>query len=359
MMNKLYRFIVRKVLSLRTRLRGYRFIKRGGLNQEIWGGGKFGERINSSIERWYSGSTEKRKQFLVYDMVDSYKRYGATPEEYFLMGFENMSHERRSQFLTIKVKDEALMKYIGYDLYCRDAKDKYRFACLAKDFFKRQVIRVCRDESIKTLNDFLNLNKEFIAKPLTGQCGKEVKIWRENEYKDAQELYEKLTDSGEWILEELIRQDETIGKWNPTSVNTVRMPSFYKNGVHKILTPVFRTGRLGMSIDNAAAGGVISSIDEQTGLLISNGFDELGHEYIVHPDSGLTFKGFQIPCWQDLLMIVEEVHKSMPSEHIYLGFDFALSDKGWVLIEANWGQFLSEFVLKTGIKSTFLSYLEG
>ena len=27
------------------------------------------------------------------------------------------------------------------------------------------------------------------------------------------------------------------------------------------------------------------------------------------------------------------------SDHIYVGWDFALTDNGWVLIEGNWGQF--------------------
>ena len=37
----------------------------------------------------------------------------------------------------------------------------------------------------------------------------------------------------------------------------------------------------------------------------------------------------------------------------YIGWDFALTQNGWVLIEGNWGQFLSEFSDREGIKESF------
>jgi hypothetical protein len=45
--------------------------------------------------------------------------------------------------------------------------------------------------------------------------------------------------------------------------------------------------------------------------------------------------------------------------HRYIGWDFALTDDGWVLIEGNWGQFLSQYVDKIGLKSKFMDCMYG
>lgn len=42
-----------------------------------------------------------------------------------------------------------------------------------------------------------------------------------------------------------------------------------------------------------------------------------------------------------------------------MAFDFALTPQGWVLIEGNWRQFLSEFVFKEGLKNKFIEYANG
>ena len=71
-----------------------------------------------------------------------------------------------------------------------------------------------------------------------------------------------------------------------------------------------------------------------------------------HPDSGCKYKGWVIPRWNELLTLVEECHRNFDG-HRYVGWDFALTANGWVLIEGNWGQFLSEFTEGGGIREQF------
>ena len=56
------------------------------------------------------------------------------------------------------------------------------------------------------------------------------------------------------------------------------------------------------------------------------------------PDSQLPFKGYQIPEWEALLKLAEEIHRTKMPNYPYIGWDFALTPKGWVLIEGNWGE---------------------
>jgi hypothetical protein len=44
--------------------------------------------------------------------------------------------------------------------------------------------------------------------------------------------------------------------------------------------------------------------------------------------------------------------------HVYIGWDFTLTEKGWVLIEGNWGQFVGQYIDKEGIKKQFDNYLQ-
>lgn len=39
--------------------------------------------------------------------------------------------------------------------------------------------------------------------------------------------------------------------------------------------------------------------------------------------------------------------------HKYIAWDFAYTPNGWVLIEGNWGQFLSQFATGKGLRKRF------
>jgi hypothetical protein len=178
--------------------------------------------------------------------------------------------------------------------------------------------------------------------------------------KQMNDLFNELIQQGRWIIEELIQQDPSISSFNSSSVNTVRFPSF-KHG-NKIVQkyPCIRFGRQGSVVDNAGQGGVFASIDIETGTIITNGFDELGHEYECHPDSKNRFKGFVVPRWNELLEEAKQAHLSLSEKQIYVAFDFALSVNGWVIVEANWGDFvLQQTALKRGLKKEFIQMLEG
>ena len=80
------------------------------------------------------------------------------------------------------------------------------------------------------------------------------------------------------------------------------------------------------------------SAESSSGKIITEGFDKRGKKYEKHPDSNKYYRGSQIPEWDELVAIVEKLHLSLPAIHKYIAFDFALSTKGWVLVEANWGE---------------------
>ncbi len=163
-----------------------------------------------------------------------------------------------------------------------------------------------------------------------------------------------LNDGVEWIAEELVIQSSLMSVWNDSSVNTIRIPSFLKeNGNHRIFRPFIRTGRKGAVVDNAGAGGIFAVIDEATGTIITDGADEGFKTYRCHPDSKIQYKGWKIPKWDELVQLSHTAHLNMPN-HKYIAYDFALTDRGWVMIEGNWGQYVcQQTATQQGAKEDF------
>lgn len=292
-----------------------------------------------------------RKLRIILDIIDCYIVYGSTPQEYFLMGFME-NKKTRSKFLTNQYKDRQMIKSVGMGDNWYLLEDKWNFYLRFKSFIKRDVCLLNSETSKNVFKNFYEGKKKIIVKPLNGQCGKGIFVINTND-KSCDEIYYKfIKDKNDYIAEEFIVQDSFMNQWNDTSVNTVRLPCFYNEKGFFVLKPFLRTGRKGSVVDNGNAGGIFAVIDDKTGIIVTEGMDIKGQRYSKHPDSEITFYGTQIPKWNELLSIAKEIHKTIPF-YPYVGWDFALTSKGWVLIEGNWGQFLSEFVDREGIKEKF------
>ena len=170
--------------------------------------------------------------------------------------------------------------------------------------------------------------------------------------------YQAMIDTkSDWVVEEVIQQDQVMSQWNPSSVNTIRIPAFLTKKGFFILPPSFRTGLKGNVVDNAGAGGILANIDVASGEIYTDGVDERGHTFVSHPDSGMVFKGWKVPRWNELMSLVEEIHRNNMTSHLYIGWDFALTQQGWCLIEGNWGQMINQYADKIGRKDIFVEYM--
>ena len=276
------------------------------------------------------------------DMIRCYYFYGINPNEYFLHKFDKKNKQQRKSYISKRDKN----------IYCRLAEgqkqnpmnqlnDKGLFYEMAKDWFNRNVCVIRGEQDRQLFLEFIKITPSFIVKPISGSWGAGCKIYKVAE----EQIFNELIANKEgYIIEELINQDDRIAAWNPTSVNTVRICSFRKtDGSVEQVFPFFKTGRKGSVVDNAGQGGVYASVDPKTGKICTDGLDESGHSYKMHPDSNMVFLGWQVPRWNELIDISKQIHQSLPVGQEYVGFDFALSkDKGWQVIEGNWGDFICQ-----------------
>jgi len=296
-------------------------------------------------------NNSKLRREIVNDIKHCRKLYKTKPVEYFLFGFRNLTHEQRNEFLPDIVKDAVLNRVVGMEVMNREMKNKYNFYKLLGQYFKREVMLIPIGGGNKDdFKEFAKKHNDLFIKCNVLSKGRGAGLYHIETEQEINALYEKLVKSSiEWIVEEKINQVPEMAQWNKSSVNTVRLPAVLNNGKFTVMTSIFRTGREGSTVDNAGQGGVFACVDPSSGILTTDGIDERAVYYEKHPDSGLVYKGWQIPCWQDLLAFAEEIHSKIP-HHKYVGWDFALTEKGWVLIEGNWGQFGTQYNDHVGLK---------
>ena len=155
-----------------------------------------------------------------------------------------------------------------------------------------------------------------------------------------------------------IQQSEELSAFNETSVNTVRVITVKtKKG---IVVPycILRMGRRGAFVDNSGNGGVIACIDYASGKLNTDGYDEKGDIYLAHPDTGTTFKGTQLPDWDKLQALSEEVANRTKKINM-VGWDFAHTPIGWVMVEGNDSpHIIAQQMILGGLKDTMDKLLQ-
>jgi hypothetical protein len=300
----------------------------------------------------------------IQDIIDCNLLYGFSVDEYVSFHLYEKDHWQRLSWLSDSYMDYLNILCIGKnwkDVY-DELRDKNKFYELAKDFFNRDVLKISHQTTSDEIRYFVDKHKSFIAKPLRGTMGGNTHIVNASDFCNLNCLIKHYVgdDFSEWIFEELIEQVPELSLWNPTSVNTIRIPSFRKESSFVVFKPFIRTGRKGMVVDNGGQGGIFASLDAEKGFICTNGANENGEIFEKHPDSGITFMGWQVPLWQELIKLSEKIHKSLPWHHKYVAFDFALTSKGWVLVEGNWGQVVcQQMSLNTGLRKGYEKLMLG
>ena len=285
--------------------------------------------------------TPEMREELVTDMVYSLHRFGCMFDEYFLFDYRHLNVSGRESFITDKTRYnyyDALNKH-EYEALFYNKAETYR---LYRKFYKREIIGLLKEDDFASFDAFCKRHERFIVKPAKSSCGHGVSIVRLCDYSSTEDLFVQLLSQGEMVVEELIEQVKEMAVLHPESVNTIRMPAVLcKSGIH-LVRPFLKMGRGASVVDNGKLGGLLALIDDETGTVVTNGFDEFGNRFVRHPDTNVTINGFEIPYWNEAVGLVVELSKVLPDCR-YIGWDMALTKEGWVVVEGNAsGQFIAQ-----------------
>ena len=141
-----------------------------------------------------------------------------------------------------------------------------------------------------------------------------------------------------YLLTSYIEMHPDLKKIYPNSVNSIRIMVINRHGYDPVIEQTYmRIGSSGSGYtDNVGYGGICAMVDYETGRLydaetLSN------HKFMPcprHPDTGEQVEGVLIPHWVLICEKVAEICQLFP-ELEYLGFDVAVTEKGFELMEIN------------------------
>lgn len=299
----------------------------------------------------YNGSVDDIKL-----IKKAWVKYHWNFEEFYMYGYKKYSPEKIASFVP-EYEKNVFCDYANNHVSDMVFHDKWETYQRFQPFFKRDAILINNAESLNTPQSisFLNKHTRFIVKPINAAMGQGIRILNRSDYKDINSTLQQVINEvkSACILEELIVQSDTMAGLHPSSVNTLRMPTFrFDDSDTMIFRPFLRIGKGGSVVDNAGAGGIMGYIDVNTGEVYIAG-DESNNYYTHHPDTGMPIVGFKIPMWEEAKQFARQLADVLPDVR-YVGWDIALTDTGWVLVEGNEkGQFVWQITTQEGFREEY------
>ena len=140
-----------------------------------------------------------------------------------------------------------------------------------------------------------------------------------------------------YLLTEYVQMHSELKKIYAKSVNTVRVMVVNREGYNpKIMQAYMRVGSSSTGYtDNVGYGGICVMVRKETGELYQPETikDHKFYDCPNHPDTGTPIAGF-LPNWDYVCKRVLEISRYL-GELEYLGFDIAITEDGFNLLEIN------------------------
>lgn len=175
---------------------------------------------------------------------------------------------------------------------------------------------------------------KVIVKPAKGSCaGIGIYIWNDSN-NDVFSLRKFLSVAPtDLVIQAFLEQSPRTACFSQSSVNTVRVLTYYAEDDVIALSAVLRMGIDNMQVDNFSAGGLVVGI-LPNGQLRPWGYTKNGKKLAAHPN-GVTFANHQLVNFDEAVAILRMLHKRLPMCRL-ISWDIAMDkDDSPVFIEMN------------------------
>ena len=268
------------------------------------------------------------------DYKDALNKHWVSYNEYaYQYKFYQKSEEERNEYVS-RLK----MAYFYWRYTPGAAKAIFRNKTQFLNFFHENIHRAWIYAPSASYDEFVKMVSTFdcIIKPCDGKLGKGVsKVFKDDTSKDMKSLY-AYCQKNRMLVEQCIEACEELMALHPESLNTIRVVTIANKEKACVFSSVLRTGVGNSVVDNSHAGGISAQINVKDGIVETDGANTHGERFVAHPDSGIVFKGFQIPMWDT---IVETVCRAArQTQNPITGWDVVVnSDQKVEFIEGNYG----------------------
>ena len=301
--------------------------------------------------------------FAQAEIKEARKRTGCTYNEYNMYKFYEMDKTIQNDTFLMELSKKLDLKYTpGRDfgkMLCNKAETNV--------FFDKYVRRTCcvnTDIAFEEFRQKFASSGRIVYKPL-GEHGAHGIKGFDIDPDNCREVYDEIIAYPEGVVEQYVVQHTDMNALSPTAVNTVRVVTISSNSQPvtadgrklDIAYASLKIGGVNSSIaDNLRVGGLVAAIDLESGKLITDGVDEEGNSYSVHPVTGTTIKGYNVPYFKETINMVKEAIINNALEG-YLGWDIAIAPDGPVLIETNLKPGVILFTMPYAVKQVGMKHV--
>lgn len=222
----------------------------------------------------------------------------------------------------------------GYDLLFNDVRQPKTIARKINGNF------LSREYKIIGIDDVVKLCKEestvVIKKATLSEGGKGVCFWK-NEPDGECLLRNLLRNEDGFIIQEVIKQHQSIARLHPESINSIRILTLVYNGKVSVLSSIIRMGANGSKVDNGHSGGCFAGIDDN-GRLKDVAIEYMtGKRYLNnHPTTGTKFSESVIPNFDECKEFVKRLAPRLSRVSKLTSWDLSVDENGSpVLLETN------------------------
>ena len=269
---------------------------------------------------------------VLLDMLWCSARYGAAFTDYFMFRFYGRPGRERREFITMN-KNNKLIAFMN-DPSKRHLLDKKTDLVEHFRAYMHREILVLGKTPRGEVVGFIERHPVLFAKKNYMFSAKGVERFDCKDYANAEELYDHIVSAGFDLIEEPIVQHPDMARLYPGAVNTLRVVTVLIDDVCDIVFAALKTGNQG-TVDNMNAGGLSAAVQVDTGVVYTDGVIKNGGTYEAHPVTGIVYKGYQIPMWDQVKELVGRAAREVPTIRL-VGWDVAITSEGPILVEGNY-----------------------
>lgn len=270
---------------------------------------------------------------ILIDMTGCILRDGIGYQEYLEYDFANKPEALRRTFMTMSHNIALTRMLCDRSLY-DTFEDKVTFLKTFDRYVRRDWLDV-REANAEDVAAFMEGHASVFAKPTDNFGGQGIeRLEGGSAPEDAKAFRQRLLDNGQVLLEEGIVQHPGMARLCESSINTIRVVTVVSEGRSAHVYSLVRMGMGDSYVDNISSGGMYTWVDED-GVLRHPCFHDKSASYLeVHPKTGVTIRGFEIPLFQEAVDMCLEAALVEPRVG-YVGWDVAITPEGPALVEGN------------------------
>lgn len=181
----------------------------------------------------------------------------------------------------------------------------------------------------EAVNKVRSCNCDIIIKPSIGSGGgRKINFMYAENVKQSDFI-----DRGDCIIQEIFHEGFELLRFNPDTLNTIRMLTLNINGKCTVLSAFLRMGAKGMRVDNLSAGGILVGI-KSNGDLHDFALDKKLNRIYKSP-AGIEFKGESLVCYKRLKEFALNTHKRIALANL-IAWDLTIDEEGNpIVVEIN------------------------